>query len=76
MTITVTSTSKIVWLNGMPARVWEGKTESGISIHCYITRIAVEKNQPPEVDALFEKELLECKAPSPDVEKIPLKLIL
>jgi hypothetical protein len=35
------NTSKIVELNGVPARVWEGKTESGIACHAFITRVAV-----------------------------------
>lgn len=33
MKLTVESTSKIVELNGVLARVWEGQTESGIKIH-------------------------------------------
>lgn len=41
MKITLESTSKIVELNGVPARVWEGKSESGIPCHAFITRIAV-----------------------------------
>src|SRR3990172_7172962 len=44
MKITLESTSHIVNLiNGglpVPARIWEGTTESGIPVHCYITRIA------------------------------------
>jgi len=24
----------------VPARIWEGQTDSGIPVHCYITRIA------------------------------------
>ena len=74
MRITIESTSKIVELNGVPARIWEGETESGIPVHCYVTRIAA----PPEgVDLTeFEKELQEHKAPSPEVEAIPLRMIL
>ena len=44
MKITVENTSKIVTLNGVPARIWEGFTESGIECHCYITRIAIDKD--------------------------------
>ena len=46
MKITVENTSKIVTLNGVPARIWEGFTESGIECHCYITRIAIDKDEP------------------------------
>ena len=30
MKITIENTDKIVTLNGVPARIWEGKTDSGI----------------------------------------------
>jgi hypothetical protein len=74
MTITVQNTTKIVELNGVPARVWEGETSTGIKVHCYITRIAVEENEP-RVDE-FKKELQECAPPSVGVKSIPLRLIL
>jgi hypothetical protein len=41
MKITLESTAKIVEFNGLPARIWEGKTEGGIACHAFITRIAV-----------------------------------
>ena len=37
VTVTLTNTSKIVTLNGVPARVWEGKTAKGIPCHAFIT---------------------------------------
>lgn len=73
MKVTLVNTSKIVELNGVPARVWEGETESGIKIHAFITRIAVEKSQDT---SQFEKELKEQKPPSADVEAIPLRMII
>lgn len=73
MKITIESTSKIVELNGLPARIWEGHTESGIPVHCFITRVAVHKDENHEQ---FERELQEQRVPSPDVESIPLRLIL
>lgn len=73
MKINIESTSKIVELNGVPARIWEGHTESGIPVHCFITRVAVHKD---ENHAQFERELQEQVVPSPDVEAIPLRLIL
>jgi hypothetical protein len=67
------STTKMVVCDGLYTRVWEGKTESGIEVHAFIVRLAapLSANQ-----AEFEKELQECRAPSPDVEAIPLRLIL
>lgn len=73
MTITVTSTSKIVQLNGVPARIWEGETSSGIRIHCFITRLAVHNKADHQQ---FQKELTEVVAPSGEVTVYPLKMIL
>ncbi len=73
MKITIESTTKIVRLNGVPARIWEGETDSGIPIHCFITRVAVHNDLNHEQ---FERELSECRAPSADVQAIPLRMIL
>ena len=74
MKITIESTTKIVSLNGIPARIWEGETASGIKIHCYITRLAIDENEKRTEE--FEKELQEQKKPSFAIEAIPLNLIL
>jgi hypothetical protein len=80
MKITIKSTSKIVVLkaatlsDGVPARIWVGETESGIKVHCFVTRIAVAKNEL-RVDE-FEKELLEQIPPTAEIETIPGRLIL
>ena len=74
MKLIIESTSKIVELNGVPARIWEGQTESEIKVHCYITWVAIDKNEVRNEE--FEKELLECRAPSVEIQAIPLKLIL
>ena len=73
MRITVDSTTKIVELNGVPARIWEGNTDSGIPVHCYVTRIAVLDTDDREE---FERELSVCREPSPVVDAIPLRLIV
>lgn len=73
MKITIESTSKIVQLNGVPARVWEGKTDSGIPVHAFVTRIAVAGDQD---QTQFQRELQEHAAPSPELQAIPLRLIL
>ena len=73
MKATLESTSKIVTLNGLPARIWEGKTASGIPIHAYVTRVAVRNGADI---SQFEAELQETAAPSAEVEAIPLRLIL
>lgn len=73
MRITVENTNKIVYLDDVPARIWEGKTESGVAVICYITRIAVPEGENHEQ---FRKELIEQRAPTAEVEAIPLRLIL
>jgi hypothetical protein len=80
--ITVESTSKIVTLktsklsDGIECRVWEGKTDSGVEIHCFIPRVAVKEGQPASVYSQFETELQEMRKPSFEVEAIPLRMIL
>jgi hypothetical protein len=72
------STDQIVELEtasgAVPARIWEGHTESGIAIHAFITRVGVHK----EDDASqFERELLPCRAPSPVIAGVyPRRLVL
>ena len=73
MQIAIRNTEKIVELNGVPARVWEGKTDSGIPVHCFVTRISPQTNE--NIDQ-FEKELQETDQPTPEVEAYPLRMIL
>lgn len=73
MIVNLESTDKIVELNGVPARVWEGHTEAGVPCHAYVTRIAVSNS----VDASeFERDLQEQRPPSPEIAAIPLRLVL
>jgi hypothetical protein len=74
MEITIHSTTKLVQINDVPARIWEGHTEGGVPIHCYITRLAVDI----EHQEIFEQEsdLQEHSAPSPAVQAIDFRLIL
>jgi hypothetical protein len=74
MNVQLKSTTKIVTLNGIPARIWEGTTEGGVKVHAYITRIAIDKDEPNSQQ--FEQELQEHSAPSPEIEAIPLRMIL
>ncbi len=80
MKITIKPTSKIVVLkpgtlaDGVPARTWEGETESGIKVHCFVTRIAIDKNEPRTSE--FETELQKTAAPSAGIAAYPASLIL
>ena len=77
MKITLESTTKVVELRTptgtVQARIWEGTTASGIPIHAYVTRIAVD-HQADHTE--FERELAECRAPSPALEALPSRLVL
>jgi hypothetical protein len=76
MEITIKNTTKIVRLNGVPARIWEGQTSTGIRVHCFITRISIDKDESPENIIQFTRELLEQEAPSKAIEGYSLQLIL
>jgi hypothetical protein len=72
MKVTIWNTTKIVELNGVPARIWEGTTDSGIPVHFYVTRVAVDRD---EDTSRFER-LQATRAPSPAVAGIPLRMTL
>ena len=78
MKITIESTDRIILIEqggvSIPARMWEGKTDSGIEIFCLITRIAAGDGQ----DIFqFAKELQEQKPPSLDAVRVwPSRMIL
>jgi hypothetical protein len=73
MTVTIHSTTKIVHLNGVPCRVWEGQTERGIPIHCFISRIAVEVGlDSSELNA----ELQEQARPSAEIAALPPRMVI
>ena len=73
MKITLENTTRIVTVNGVPARIWEGMTASGVRVHAFITRIAVASTDDT---TQFEAELQESRAPSPEARAIPLRMIL
>lgn len=45
MKMTIESTTKIVEVNGLPARIWQGTTANGIPVVAYITSIAAAGDQ-------------------------------
>lgn len=73
MTLDLEATTKIVNLDGVPCRIWEGHTSSGIPVHAFITRVVVDKD---EDNTQFKEELEEQRQPSPELENYPLNLIL
>jgi len=73
MRVTLQNTTKQVILNGVPVRIWEGKTDSGIPCHAYIALIGVARDLD---SAEFDREIEEQMAPSEAVLAIPLRMIL
>ena len=74
MTVTLTSTTRIVEVNGVKCRVWEGMTASGVKCAAMIPRISVHKD---EDCSQFEAELQEHQPPSArTVDSFPLRMIL
>lgn len=76
MKIQIESTTKMVQLNGVPARIWEGATESGISVHVFVTRIAPAIGIDDPRQDKFAAALQETRAPSVEVASYPMRMIL
>lgn len=73
MKMTIESTTKIVELNGIPCRVWEGETAKGVKVHAFVPRVAVREGDDASE---FEADLKEQRKPSADVAAIPLRMVL
>jgi ribosomal protein S12 methylthiotransferase accessory factor YcaO len=67
--MTIESTTRLVAINGVPARVWQGTSERGVPVVCCITRIAVAEGDD---NSQFEAELKEHAAPTPAVRVFDL----
>lgn len=80
MKITIENTDKVVRfeVNGaeVPARIWQGETDTGIPVQVYITRIAPEIPRDDARNEQFARELEETTVPRPTVVAIPLRMIL
>jgi hypothetical protein len=59
--MTIESTSRIVNVDGVEGRVWQGQTDSGIPVVCIIHRVATHESHS-QVE--FERELQRCAAPN------------
>lgn len=74
MTLILEQTDRIVEVNGVPGRIWEGVTGRGVKVTALITRLAVLA----EADCQqFESELLAQKSASKEaIGAFPLRLII
>lgn len=74
MMIILENTDKLIDVNGIQSRLWQGKTESGIQVTCLIIRLAVNAE---EDQTEFDRELLETRPPSPEADKaFPIRLVV
>ena len=82
MRIEIESTSRVVTFEvdgaRVPALIWEGRSESGVPVHCFITRIcpSIPEPLPAEVAEAFAAELRVCTPPTEAVVGIPLRMVL
>ena len=76
MKLTLQNTEETVTVNGVPARIWTGETESGVKVTALITRIAVHKDAGEQELARFEAELQECAPPTAEVQAWPMRMVL
>lgn len=72
MRITIESTSRLVEINGVPARVWEGTTDKGVPVIAFIPRVAARADHDVTE---FERDLQETKPPSADAQAFPARMV-
>jgi hypothetical protein len=65
----IESTEKVTTIDGVPVRIWEGTSESGVTCVVMVHRIAVADGQDP---IEFERELSAMAPP----RHWPLSLVL
>ena len=70
MKLEIVATGKVTEIAGIPVRLWEGKTESGIPCKVFVHRISVHNDHD---SSQFESEL---KEQMPPAVKIDLRQIL
>jgi hypothetical protein len=74
--VTLESTERTVSINGVPARIWQGASESGTPVYAFITRIAVREDAGPAALAEFQAELEEHTPPTAEVESWPARMFI
>jgi hypothetical protein len=70
MKIMIESTDQLTQMDGVPVRVWNGTTESGVPCIVFVHRLAVHNDSDSKQ---FERELQEQLPPG---RAIPLSAIL
>jgi len=72
--LTIESTTRVISVNGVPARVWEGTSEAGVPVYLAVTRVSVPEGAD---QSEFTRELQAHRAPSDAaVLCFPLRMVL
>jgi hypothetical protein len=58
MIITITNTDKVVVIDGVETRLWEGTTSDGCPVHCFMHRISPRTHDKEQLKE-FDDELIE-----------------
>lgn len=75
MKIIIESTSHMVKLNGIDARLWVGTTASGTPVHCFVTRIAAPVFGHDLAE--FDRELETHQPPSRElIDSYPFRMVV
>jgi len=73
MIVHLHNTTKIVDINDVPARVWEGHTDGGVPVIAFITRLAADHGADL---AEFTAELQEMSPPNFAVQSWPARMFI
>jgi hypothetical protein len=60
MKIVIESTNQIVHIDGVRARIWNGRTESGVAVFLFVTAVAVHNG---DNDCELERDLEDRETP-------------
>jgi len=74
MKLTIANTDRIVRIDGIRCRIWEGTSEGGIPVIAFVATVAVHQSHDRMA---FERELLECPPlrASAEAESFPLRMV-
>lgn len=73
MKVALESTTKIVSVNGVEARVWQGQTSGGVPCYALVTLIFADRQADQRE---FELELEPQAVPRPEVQAFPARMVL
>lgn len=72
MKVTIESTQDVTDIDGVPVRLWEGVTESGVKCKVFVHRLGVHNDDDA---GQFERELSERELPGTS-RVVPLSAIM